>query len=295
MRVLIITPSFFGYEKAIAEAFRAANVEVDLLDERPSNSALGRGLLRVAPMLMARQLRRHYERAMDLVRSRSYDGLLVIKGEVLPKWFLAAFCDAQPDCRRVFYTFDAISNSSHCVGLFDQFHKLYSFDPVDAQTFSLLEYKPLFYADEYVYSADPRDIDLAFIGTLHGPRYAFTQAVSSGASPSSRVVMHYYVQAMWFYWASRLLDRGVRRVPRAAVTAHKLSRSAVADITRRSRAVIDVQRTGQAGLTMRTFEVLASGSALITGNRHLAEEPFYDPRVMLIVPSSARTSVTVTK
>lgn len=285
MRILLVTPSFFGYEEAISAAFRAKGVEVDLVDERPYNSALSRAVLRLAPSLLTHQLRRYYRGVIERTQAVPYDGLLVVKGEVVPEWFIRDFREAHPDCRCVFYTFDAITNSSHCLQLLSYFEKTYSFDPLDVAAHAGLEYKPLFYSDEYYSSDEPRDFDLAFVGTVHGIRYAFTQRIAQAASSPTRTFLHYYVPSAWFYWVSRAVDRAFWRVPRSAVSTRRMGRSEVAAVTRRSRAVIDVQRPRQAGLTMRTFEVLASGAALITANHHIQGEPFYDPAFILVVPA----------
>ena len=42
-------------------------------------------------------------------------------------------------------------------------------------------------------------------------------------------------------------------------------------------AVLDIEHPKQVGLTMRTFEVLASGRKLITTNRSIINHEFYDP------------------
>jgi hypothetical protein len=58
----------------------------------------------------------------------------------------------------------------------------------------------------------------------------------------------------------------------------------VAEVFARSKCVIDIQRTGQSGLTMRTFEALASGAVLVTTNEAIRNEPFYDPVRVVILP-----------
>jgi spore maturation protein CgeB len=72
------------------------------------------------------------------------------------------------------------------------------------------------------------------------------------------------------FWVRRL-SREYRHVPAADVRYQKLSREQVAEVFRHSRVVVDLQREGQAGLTMRTFEALASGARLLTTNPDAAE------------------------
>ena len=44
-----------------------------------------------------------------------------------------------------------------------------------------------------------------------------------------------------------------------------------------TKAVLDIENSGQNGLTMRTFEVLGAGLRLITTNKHIIYEKLYIP------------------
>jgi galactitol-specific phosphotransferase system IIB component len=48
-------------------------------------------------------------------------------------------------------------------------------------------------------------------------------------------------------------------------------------------AVLDIQHPKQTGLTMRTFEVLASGKKLITTNKSIQNEIFFDPSIIQVI------------
>lgn len=283
MRILLLSPSFFGYERSVAQAFRVAGHEVDLFDERPSNSALRRALVRVAPSLMSRQIERHYQEVGATVQGRQYDALLVIKGEVVPSWFLESFKVQNPDAVRAYYTFDSLKNSPQGLRIIDHFSHRYTFDRRDAAEQASFEYKPLFYSPEYAPSEAPREFDVSFIGTLHGDRWHFVHAVAAAVSEERRRLF-FYIPAAWYFWLRKLGSSKVRHVPRSAVETKALSRDQVVDTMKRSRVVIDMQREGQYGLTMRTFEALATGAALVTSNSDISEEPFFDPSLILVVP-----------
>jgi spore maturation protein CgeB len=81
------------------------------------------------------------------------------------------------------------------------------------------------------------------------------------------------------------MDPRVRIVKKREVSFVKLARASVAAAFAASKAVIDYQRPGQAGVTMRTFEALASGAAVITANPFVRNEPFFDPSRILVVPT----------
>ena len=285
MKVLFITPSFFGYESDIAAAIRREGHSVDVFDERPSNSPLAKAILRVFPALMRRRSRAHFRILDAQVAVSRYDLLLVVKGEVTPRHLVEEFARRNPNAPRVLYLYDSITNSPQAEKLISAFTHTFSFDRDDVTRFPELRYKPLFYGPEYFPSREPRALDVSFVGTLHGDRYAVTQSVL-GAVPTNKAMVFYFVPARWYFWIRKLVSADVRPVSPSAVSTDPLDAPTVARIARSSRAVIDVEREGQSGLTMRTFEVLATGAGLITTNDAIRYESFYDPARILVVPRS---------
>ena len=283
MRVLMIAPSFFGYEKAIAQEIRAQGHEVELVDERPSNAPLARAVVRVAPAILGHRITAHFRELLRRAEHDPPDLVLVIKGEVVPEWFLTTLRSRCPRVRFVYYTFDSFANSPRGAALLPLFDRAFSFDPDDARRTGV-DHLPLFHRPEFHPGDEPRDLDVSFIGTLHGDRHAFANAVAAAVPPERRLLW-FYSPAAWYFWLRKVFVRRYRGIPRADVRTTPLPIGAVAATMRRSKAVIDLQRPGQTGLTMRVFEVLASGAALITANAAIRDEPFYDPARVLIVPA----------
>ena len=171
--------------------------------------------------------------------------------------------------------------------MLDCFDTRLTFDSADADGDLGFDYLPLFYTPDYapLPSAEapaPRRYDLSFIGTLHTERYTFAKTMFAQAG---RAFGFFFVQARWYFAIVKYLTREHARVPWSDVRFTSLNRQEVAEVFRNSHAVLDMQRDGQSGLTMRTFEVLASGSVLVTTNEAIAREPFYDPDRVVVVPA----------
>lgn len=216
--------------------------------------------------------------------------VVVIKGEVVPRWFLEAVRRDSPEAVFIFYTFDSLANNKGIAEIVDLFDRRFSFEPGQSAGGFDLEYKPLFYGtDFFPQEADrPRDFDVSFIGTLHSDRYRFIQMIVA-AFP--RTFVHLYVQARWFFVIQRLRDRRLRALRSSDVRFDKLSREQVADVFRRSLAVLDVQHERQEGLTMRTFEVLASGAYLVTTNARVLDLLGDSGRVIVLRAEPTRDDV----
>ena len=188
--------------------------------------------------------------------------------------------------RFVFYSYDALSNVKNCLDVLDCFDELFSFDSSDVENRPEFSYLPLFYTSEFTprpaSTPDrPRRFTLSFVGTLHTERYAFVKRLFADRKGT---FAFFYVQARWYFAFVKYLTREHSEASWSDVSFQKLSRRQVAEIFRESVAVLDMPRSGQSGLTMRTFEVLASGSVLVTTNAAITREPFYDPVRVLVVP-----------
>jgi hypothetical protein len=285
-RVLVVSPKFFTYEQQIVDALRVRGHEAEFLDERALNSAMARVVLRLVPQLVVSVTRRHFERA--LADPRPLDVVLVIKGENMPRWFLEQLRARHPALRTVFYTWDSLRNSPRAEELFDLFDWKASFDPGDVDVRGDFDYVPLFHSPVFTRARRAtavRDFDLSFVGTLHSDRHTFVRRATAGL-PAARTSVRLYVQARWYYWLGRATGR-FRGVRRNEVTFEALGLVDVASLFARSRAILDMQRARQTGLTMRTFEVLAAGAGLVTSNCSIRDEPFYDAAYVLVVDPDA--------
>lgn len=285
-RALVVSPAFFGYERDIVAELERQGYETTFLDERPSNGAMTRAVLRARRGLVAGRIEKYYRAKMLELSGIKFDLVLVVKAEVIPRWFVEDLRRESSDARFVFYSWDALSNVKNCLDILDCFDELLSFDPDDVAAKPGFSYLPLFYTDDFSPMADDeamtrsRRYTFSFVGTLHTERYALVKKIFAGRKGA---YAFFYVQARWYFAVVKYLTREHSEVPWRDVSFNKLSRQEVANIFRDSIAVVDMPRRGQSGLTIRTFEVLASGSILVTTNEAITREPFFDPARIIVV------------
>ena len=281
-RMLFASPAFFGYENDIKRAVESNGIVVDYFDERPSNSSLAKALFRIGGGSAQALVARHFRRILDATRLQTYDYVLVVKGEVVPLGFLQELRRRNPDAHFVYYSFDAIPAGSNCTRIFGEFDRLFSFDPEDVKAYPQLEFKPLFYAPEFQLSgtAPDRQYELSFVGTMHSDRRKF---VTNLFTAFARTYSFFYMPARWYFFFRKYIKRDFAPVAWSEVSFIKLGKAEVASVFRSSTAVLDLQRTEQSGLTMRTFEVLASGAILITGNQSIKDSDIYDATRVVVV------------
>lgn len=282
--LLFICPAFFGYEVSIKDALMANGFDVDFFDERTSNKSYYKAIFRVRKNLLNKIIDKYYNEILTQVKQKRYKYFFLIKGEVVPEWFIEAFKKNNPQAKLIYYTYDSFNNNNkHSAYILKHFDKCFSFDFEDVKRTPLLILKHLFYTDDFLLQANlptDRKYSISFVGTLHSNRYTIIKKIATQLGNS---FVFYFMPAKWFFLLNKVFKKEYRNITMAEVSFKKISKKQVADIFRSSKSVLDIQRFGQTGLTMRTFEVLASGSLLITTNPYVRYVDFYNEDRVIVL------------
>lgn len=284
-RILVISPRFFGYERRIVEHLRSRGALVDYMNERLGDSALIKGLLRVASRLMKRYSRRYFFRSLEERAGQSFDDVLIISPESCNSEIVRKFKEAFPQARFILYMWDSFANKfpNHVRQYIQLFDKCLTFDEADAAEYSI-EFRPLFYSNEEpIKDASPR-YAFSFVGTIHSDRYRILRAMAAQADAAKLPYFIYpYLPTRLHYWLFRLLKAEFGGTHLSDFNFQALPYPQVLEILSSSTAIIDVEHPGQRGLTMRTLEVLGSGKKLITTNSSIRNYSFYSSNDMMVI------------
>ena len=61
-KILFLSANFFGYEKAITNRLQELGAEVDFFNERPSDSILSKGIIRVNKNFYFKKIKSYYQK-----------------------------------------------------------------------------------------------------------------------------------------------------------------------------------------------------------------------------------------
>ena len=281
--ILFICPAFFGYEIAIKDALVKNGYEVDFFDERTSNNSLLKAIFRVKKSLLNRVIAKHYEKILKEISTKKYDYFFLIKGEVVPEDFIIKFKTLNPTAKLIYYTYDSIkNNNSNSVYILKHFDECFSFDFEDVKNIPQLRMKHLFYTDEFLSGENSaqRKYDIAFVGTLHSNRFSIMKRLFGHFA---NTFVFYYMPAKWFFYLEKFTKPEFKPIKISDVSFDKMSKLDVANVFKSSKSILDIQRFGQSGLTMRTFEVLASGAKLVTTNKFIKEVEFFNTENIILI------------
>lgn len=280
-KILYIGPTFFHYDKSVVSKIKALGALIDSFDLYP-NSFYLKSIKKLKLTNHIEEYKTNYYNKALL--NGNYDYILIRHGFQLKIEFLEKLRKANPSARLINFHWDAISaryNYSHMIKFYD---KVCSFDYKDCQNHNL-SYLPLFYLDEYAdykskLSNKEKKIDILFIGTWRKDRYDVVKMTEKNCKENN-VNFFYYLNAPFRAQFSSL-RKGV--FPKAAKNKY-LSHNEILSYFSSSSNILDLPGDFQTGLTIRTFETLAAGKKLITTNKNIIAEPFYNPEYISVLDS----------
>lgn len=271
-RIALVGPNFFSYIDAICIKIRENGAFAEFFDERHTNTPIGKAFYRLGVYdLFGSRRKQHLGKIATRIISGGFTDALLIDVEVVDRLFVKSLVDA--GLRVHIYMWDSARNKPKFVKFLDLLHGKASFDPSDCTQLGL-KYIPLFAED--IYSCDisksrPEffnlSFDICFCGTLHSNRAKKLSELERYCQRKNlKLSLLLYFHAKWMFlikclWAPSNFSFANK------ISSNSYSKEEIAESFRKSRFVFDLHHPNQTGLTARTFEVLRSGSKLITFNK----------------------------
>lgn len=272
INILMFSPQFFGYEKEIANRLRELEANVSLHDERPSNTFFIKVLIRIKPHLLKKWIINYYNRILNK-NTKEFDYVFFFKGETAIPEVINLIKISQPNAKVILYLIDSIANYPHLATSLHLFHKILSFDTTDALNYKSIDFRPLFYLNEYstIQPANSiANIDILFIGTIHSDRWRFLEDIKHQAEREKLTIYYYlYFQSPIIFFIKKIFNKQYRTIPITDARFNSLSKPKVLELIGRSKVIIDIQHPKQSGLTIRSIEVFGARRKLITTNSNI--------------------------
>ncbi len=284
-KILLIAPSFFGYAQEIRINLEKRGYKVWQYEDRPLNDNFSKAVFRLAPWLLRRKADDYFTHIASHLSSQKISHVLVIKGEALSIKAIELLRNTFMEAHFTLYFWDSYrnmpKNSFNKVSLFDN---AFTFDQEDADLDNRLTYRPLFYLAEYLKLAEvPVDIDLLFVGTAHTDRYSIITKLSKVIHTQLTFKKVLYLPSIWIFRFRKIFSPSFWKSHSTEFVYNPLSKIDMLRLIARSRIVIDIERSVQTGLTMRTIEMLGANKKLITTNPKVRFCDFYSPSNIAII------------
>ncbi|TDW47125.1 hypothetical protein EV144_105141 [Flavobacterium sp. 270] len=284
-KILFFSVKLFNYENIIADKLRSLGAEVDYYDERPSNSIFTKGIIRLKRDLYNTRISNYYENILKIIKKKRYNYFFLIKGEVVPQFFIDKIVQMNPGITLLYYTFDSFENNPNGIKILKNFTKKYTFDSKDSQKYNL-SFRPLFFSDDYhsLVTENKTKYDLLFIGTAHSDRYVISEQVGTWCVKNNlKNFAFYYSPSRLVFLFFKLFDSSFKKFKYRKISFFSLKHEQIIELYKQSKVVLDINHPNQRGLTMRVFEALGSGKKLITTNIDIKRYPFYNENNIYVI------------
>lgn len=285
LRVLLVSPKFHGYWRAIKSAIErdGAEVHTHLYDDYGSRAGkLRHKLVLELPQRVSGQGRQSVsevftQRALAAVRVINPDLVLTVKGDVLGP----AYWDElnRRRCRTAIWLYDELRRTSFDLDLVPNVDVIASYSGMDVGKLQKAGrdalYLPLAFDTSTSFTPRVRD-EIAFVGARYPSRLQLLEELQAAGVD---------VRAYGRDWSRHPVDRlRTWELTRSAVPSDRdLSRSDAYGVFAGAAGCINTH-ANQDGFTMRTFEIPGAGGMQLIDREDVGE--FYDPGSEVVVFTS---------
>lgn len=288
--MLLICPTFFGYDRAIADAAAAQGYDVTLLDARAGTGAAYKSALKFCPDLTRTLTQARFrDRFAGIDDPAGIDHILLVKGDGMTAETIRSLRQRMPQARLTVYLWDGVRNMPGVVPGLAVADRVFTFDRNDSVAFGWT-YLPLFsraaLTDRPDSTQAPVLWDWSFIGSLHSDRHRVLRAMVA-ENPGQRYFVHCYVQNPAVKLIRAVADPGILSGRPPPLSSQIMGYDRYREVVAQSRAVVDIEHPSQTGMTMRTIEALLDGKKLITTNAAVGNSDLYHPSRVAIVDRKA--------
>jgi len=254
--------------------------EVHYYDSRPDNDFFTKVFIKINKNIIRQKINHYYEDILEREKDSEFDYIFFIVPEAINRSLLEKIKANHPNSKFVLYMWDSFSNMSNIMDIKDLFDHISSFDDEDCKTYEGIKFRPLFYADEYQEAAQqPQQAcsyDVGFIGTTHSDRYSLLTKIRRDLVQRNLKVYYYlYFPGKLFFMIRKILDSSFRWAKMRDMKFKPLSSQKTLEALGKVGSVIDIHHAKQAGLTMRTIEMIGAKKKLITTNKKIKGYDFY--------------------
>ena len=211
-----------------------------------------------------------------------YDVIFVIVGRFLEPKIFSEFCFRNRSARKVLYLWDDVGRVENFDDMKDCFDDIYSFDNKDVEKYNF-KMLPLFYTEFHVYNNEKKTHLFSLMGLLHSERIKIFDQIVKQCNLTQENCFVYLLGAKLKDFLTWVNPKRSAWTGKKYIHIKGMPFEKCAEIMKESKVALDVQFGSQNGLTLRTFETLASHTKLITTNKNVMQYDFYNPNNIYII------------
>lgn len=271
------------YGEAIKAELESRGALVKSYDERPSQNAISKSLIRYTKKKFPFIFERYIQSVIKRNNGVKIDYVLLCRAEAFTPLIINYLRNVYPGVKIILYLWDTL-DSSPVQPIISCCDKAMSFDPMDVKENQNLQFRPTFFVDEYshiVENLNPQN-DVIFIGTLHTNRYKIIRFLEESlATQGLELIKYFFLPSILVYMRNFFVKFPYVSIKK--VHFHPLSLVETIKLLNDTKVILDINHTGQVSLSTRAFEAMAAKRKYITTNHEVKKYDFYSTNNVLII------------
>lgn len=282
--IIFFCPKTFNYEKEIVCELERMGANVTFRSDRPAESPWVKGLVRLFPKQSWFYCDRIFNRWLDKNGPHHCDYVFIVRGEGLSPSFLRSLRNRYPDARFLLHLWDSISNIKKVELKFKCVDEVSSYDSVDCSNNEGFKFRPLFFIDKYLVNSNVSvGNKVFFVGTMHSDRAKLIYKINELLPLGVEFDYYLFFRSRLEYMFRFVFDVYIRKLDKSRLIFKPMKFDVISRKLNECSMVVDIEHPKNSGLTLRTFEMLASGKKLLTTNHNISQYEFYDPAKINII------------
>lgn len=271
------------YGDAIKKELEQRGAVVNGYDERPSQNTLVKIVIRLFKKRIPQIFDRYIQRVIKENEGVEFDYILICRGEAFTPYTIQHLRQAFSRAKVILYFWDILrcADVRYNIPYGD---KVLSFDPQDVEENQGLQFRPTFFVNEYkkVQKQSTLKQDVVFIGTLHSSRHKIIQRFENVFFNNGiKLYTYLYVPSILVY-----LKDFVFKFPYISFSKVHFSPISVSEtikVLNETKAILDINYTGQKSLSTRAYEAMAARRKYITTNPEVKKYDFYNQQNIAVI------------
>lgn len=268
-KILIIGIGFYNYEQAIVDNLKKRGYEVDYMI-----SVYRSKLMSLCSKFRLQNRIQDYYLSNEINKlTKSYDIILIIKGEGFHKHHIQQLKKGNPAAKFVLYLWDSMERLDNAQILIDGISTIYTFDRIDAIRYNL-KFRPLFFLKSNIEpQTDNIKYAVFFLGWLHSDRYQLVSSIRRQLRQHNISYKFLIYTGRLRYFIDRYIKKIIRKDDSDMFIFSPIGYNEYIKYCIESNVILDIAHPNQNGLTMRTIEAIGLNKRLITTNKDVANYP----------------------
>lgn len=286
MKICVISYDFWGYDKHIVDTLckkgidahhiKIGNVTHSNFQERATNA--------ISKVFLNKNLKTEKRQQFvidSLAALGPQDQILVLNPDTFD---ISTLQEIKAYSKRLItYLYDSLERLPVEIEKLKLFDKIFSFDIIDVKKHAFEKLTNYIYLDHHSSEEQNPEMDLFYITSYDNKRVSFIKLLTK-----KLIALNLKFQIMIIgkkSWKNQLKNLFIT-VPESLsiiFSIKKISHQDLPGYYKNSKALLDLTRENQHGLSFRVFEAMALEKKIITDNKAIKDYDFYNPNNILVL------------